>query len=614
MKIIKFFWTILFLIAIASCGGGGGSSGGDTGSISDDTADDDSDGNPSDSSDDSADDSTNDSTETSETISGSVVKGPVTGTTVTFFSLNDDGSKGVTLGTTTTDSNGNYTVTLNPAPTSPFLAETSGGSYVDEATGTISTLLSNDSLSAALLAGTTRATITPLTHIAAARAQALAAAGTPLATAISSSNTGVATQYGIENIITTLPPAANNADRVATSTRAERVYALVLAGFAQQANELNVRPIDLANALAEDAKDGLFDGQNAGAAISVNTIGGASLSLPITAGTTDMQSAINAFIASINNMTNLTQVNMPLTALNLGVNTAGALYGSLPTLPAAESFQSYTTELTATGGTPPYTCALKVGSVLPAGFSLVPSTCQISGTALGLESISTPFTVTLTDSAVPPASVDLVELRITTVVPGPTLIPVAGELTVNVSGSTQVATATGGTEPYYFAHDSFAYGAHPLGTTLDVNGNLAGKTTQEGAFQFQVCVIDLVGAKDCQMTSVTVNPEVIECTLPEILLDDETCGLATCILPEVLQEDGSSCGAPTCISPEVLQEDGYCGVTTSSYCACVFDVYATDFGPGGAWYCHDTTESDNPGFLTSPGVCECSADLYQVCQ
>lgn len=605
MKVNKFFWTILFMTAITSCGGGGGG-GDDPVAISDDGTEGDNDGNPSDDSD--------DSTETSETLSGSVVKGPVTGSTVTFFRLNDDGSKGVTLGTSTTDSNGNYTVTLHPAPTWPFLAETSGGSYVDEATGATTTLSSSDKLSAVLLAGTTRATITPLTHIAAARAQALAAAGTPLATAISSSNIGVATQYGIANIITTQPPAANNAGSVATSTRAERIYALVLAGFAQQANELKVRPIDLANALAEDAMDGLFDGQNAGTAISMKTIDGASLFLPIIAGTADMQSAINAFIASSNNMTNLTQVNIPLTSLKLGINTAGALYGSLPTLPAVESFQSYTTELTATGGTPPYTCALKVGSVLPAGYSLVPSTCQITGTALGLGSISTPFTVTLSDSAVPPASVDLVDLRITTVVPGPTLIPMAGELTVNVSGSTQVASATGGTEPYYFAHDSFAYGAHPLGTTLDVNGNLTGKTSQEGEFQFQVCVIDLVGAKDCQMTSVTVNPEVIKCTPPEILLENGDCGEATasCILPEVLQDDGT-CGTPTCTLPDVLQENGDCG-STPAYCACVFDVYSTVFGPGGAWYCHNTADSDNPGFLTSPGDCRCSADLYEVCQ
>jgi len=482
MRIIKILLASLFSIALASCGSGGGGGGSPAAP-----------------------------TTTSITISGSVVKGPVTGGTITFFALNADGSRGAQLGTTTTDTNGNYTVTLNPAPTTPFLAESSGGTYVDEATGTSTTLLASDKLQAALSAGTTLATVTPLTHIAAARAQALAAGGTPLDTAVDSSNTGVAAQYGMVDIVATLPPAANNAISVATASRDERIYALVLAGIAQQANGVGVRAIDLAAALAEDAKDGILDGQNGAVSISVPTIAGGTFPLPITAGTADVQAAINAFIASSNNQTNLTQANIPLTTVNLGVNTAGALYASLPVLPAVVSGQAYTATLTASGGTPPYTCALKSGS-LPSGYYLLPSTCQIASTTVSTTpvattSISSPFTVTLTDSAIPPASVDLVEFRITTVAPKPTFTPVAGVMTVNVQGSTPVATAAaGGASPFYFAHDSFAYGAHPLGTVLDANGNLTGTPSQTGTFNFKVCVIDLVGAKDCQMTSVTVKP------------------------------------------------------------------------------------------------------------
>lgn len=481
MKMAKFLLPILFGVAVAACGGGGG--GGATPDATD------------------------------VTISGSVVKGPMTGASVAFFGLNADGSKAAQLGTATTDSGGNFTITLTPAPTTPFLAEASGGTYVDEATGAAVTLTATDKLQAVLPAGTTRATITPLTNIAAARAQALAAGGTPLATAVDSSNTSVGSQYGIANIVTVLPPAANDAASVAVSTRDERLYALVLAGIAQQASSLGVRAIDLANALAEDAKDGILDGQNGAAAIDIVAINGASLPLPATAGTADIQLAINVFLASVNNQTSLAQVSIPLTPVNLGVSTAGSLYSTLPVLSAAISGQTYTAQLTATGGTPPYTCALQAGSSLPPEYSLVSSTCQITGTAplLGAGttmSISAPFTVTLTDSAVPPVSVNLVALRVTAVAPNPTLIPVAGEMTVNVSGSTQVAAAIGGTPPFYFAHDSFAYGAHPLGTILDVNGNLTGTPSQTGVFNFSVCVIDLVGAQDCRMTSVTVNPAV----------------------------------------------------------------------------------------------------------
>ncbi|MCH8055985.1 MAG: hypothetical protein IH857_07530, partial [Deltaproteobacteria bacterium] len=53
---------------------------------------------------------------------------------------------------------------------SPFLGEASGGSYVDEVTGGTVTLLGSDRVTAMVPAGTTRLTISLLTHMAAARA------------------------------------------------------------------------------------------------------------------------------------------------------------------------------------------------------------------------------------------------------------------------------------------------------------------------------------------------------------------------------------------------------------------------------------------------------------
>lgn len=617
---------------------------------------------------------------TKVTVSGSVVKGPVTGATVTFFALNTDGSKGAQLGTATTDTNGNYTIALSPAPTTPFLAETARGSYVDEVTGVTITLAATDKLQAALPVGTTLATVTPLTHIAAARAQALAASGTPLATAINTSNTGVAAQYGIADIIATLPPAANNANSVASTTREERIYALVLAGIAQQASGAGVRAIDLAKALADDARDGILDGKNGAVAINVPTINGGSLPLPITAGTINVQTAINAFIASVNNKTNLTQLAIPLTPIQLGTNTAGSLYPNFPVLPAVLSGQAYIATLTATGGTPPYTCILKTGS-LPSGYSLIPSTCQITSTTVATTpvattSISAPFTVTLTDSAIPPVSVDIVELRVTTIPPKPTFTPVAGVMTVGVQGSTPVVSVpTGGSPPYYFAHDSFAYGAHPLGTTIDLNGNLTGTPSQTGVFNFKVCVIDLVGAKNCQMTSVTVNPAAAGGT-PSIAITSATCinstvtvmgtvtgpvgvqlrdngnindiflGLTCPSWPFICRRDANEPAVSNWTGSALVNVPGgstlsfgvRAGTTTASgtvtcpnqlatapvltptpapapttFCACQFDVNSRAFGFGGAWICHNTTSSNNPGFLTDVGVCECRADLFQVC-
>jgi hypothetical protein len=177
-------------------------------------------------------------------LAGNVIKGPVVGASVDFYVLNEDGTKGPKLGSTTTDATGSYAVTLNPGPTGPILAEASGGSYVDEWTGVDTVLASTDILSAALPAGTTRVTVNPVTHIAATRARAMAAQDVPLATAVDAANFGVAGLYDIQDVIGVLPAPANNADELTMATWAERRYGIILGGIAQLAASMDVRAID----------------------------------------------------------------------------------------------------------------------------------------------------------------------------------------------------------------------------------------------------------------------------------------------------------------------------------------------------------------------------------
>ncbi|MFA6311851.1 MAG: hypothetical protein WCV99_11750 [Sterolibacterium sp.] len=448
--------------------------------------------------------------ETSLELSGSVVKGAVREATVTFFALNPDGTVGAQLGTTVTDASGNYFVTVIPAPTTPFLARSTGGTYVDEATGATTVLLATDALRAVLPAGTTTATLTPLTEIATARALTLAAGGTPLATAVAASNTAVAQQYNLNNIVTTLPVAPNDAARVAIAPLAERQYGLVLAGIAQNAATLGVRPIDLATALAADAEDGILNGSNAGAPILVRLIGGGTFALPAVAGTADIQTAINAFIVSANNRTGLTQMPINLTPVQLGVNTAASLYTTSTVLPAAVSTQTYTATVTATGGTPPYACALQAGSALPAGYALVPNTCQIAGTGAIFASgttmtISPPFIIVLTDSASPPASVPIT-LYLTTVLPPPAITTFNLVIPADVFSSTPIAAAAGGVWPYYFYQDTFRNGFPPFGMVVMTNGNLQGTPapSQLGPFVFGVCVADTIASINCAPVNVVI--------------------------------------------------------------------------------------------------------------
>jgi hypothetical protein len=55
-------------------------------------------------------------------------------------------------------------------------------------------------------------------------------------------------------------------------------------------------------------------------------------------------------------------------------------------------------------------------------------------------------------------------------------------------------------------------------------------------------------------------------------------------------------------------------------CSCNFDVYCTEFGAGGCWYCHESTlDAQNvciapEGYLNAPGPCTCDPELFEVCQ
>ena len=448
-------------------------------------------------------------TETSLELSGSVVKGSVREATVTFFALNPDGKVGAQLGTTVTDASGNYFVTVIPAPTTPFLARSTGGTYVDEATGATSDLLATEGFRAVLPAGTATATLTPLTEIATARALAQAAGGIPLVNAVNAANFTVAQQYNLNNIVTTLPVPPNDVARVAIAPLAERQYGLVLAGIAQDAATLGVRPIDLAIALAADAEDGIFDGLNAGVPINVPRIGVGTLTLPAVAGTADIQTAINAFIVTANNRTGLTTMPIHLTPVQLGINTAATLYTTSTVLPAAVSTRAYTANVTATGGTPPYTCALQAGSKLPAGYALVPNTCQIAGRGAIFASgttmtISPPFTIILTDSASPRAFVPIT-LYLTTVLPPPVITTFNLVIPADVFSSNPIAAAAGGVPPYYFYQDTFRNGFPPFGMVVLTSGNLQGTPDprQPGPFTFGVCVADTIASINCAPVTVT---------------------------------------------------------------------------------------------------------------
>lgn len=178
-------------------------------------------------------------------------------------------------------------------------------------------------------------------------------------------------------------------------------------------------------------------------------------------------------------------------------------------LPAAISGKNYSVTIVAVGGRSAHFCNLQRGSSLPVGYSIVPNTSTISGRSAILSegrtrTISPLFTLVVTDSAVPPAKVNIT-LTITTYMPGPVIGVTPAICVVLRQCDAAVATATGGIPPYQFVSNQFAGGIPPLGMTVDINGRLTGIAQQQGIFTFGVCAVDSVARRSCGRTTVTVT-------------------------------------------------------------------------------------------------------------
>jgi hypothetical protein len=163
---------------------------------------------------------------------------------------------------------------------------------------------------------------------------------------------------------------------------------------------------------------------------------------------------------------------------------------------------SYSTSVTASGGTPPYTWNF---TGLPSGltFSSGTPSATISGTTdnVGTSSVM----ASVTDSAATPATVhmtfSLTIAQATALMVSTTSLPSG---TVNASYS-QTLDATGGVKPYKWALMS---GSLPSGFNLSMAGVISGSTSSMGTSSFTVKVTDSESPAQTatQALSITINP------------------------------------------------------------------------------------------------------------
>lgn len=162
-----------------------------------------------------------------------------------------------------------------------------------------------------------------------------------------------------------------------------------------------------------------------------------------------------------------------------------ALAVTVSSLPAGTMQSSYSTSLTATGGTKPYSWSLLSGQ-LPPGLSLNSSSGAISGMPTQVGTFS--FSAEVSDGETP-AQTASASLSITI---GDQKTPMAISVTALPNGETGTSytatlTATGGTTPYSWTLIS---GTLPAGLGLSSSGVITGTPTQSGDSSFTVKVSD----------------------------------------------------------------------------------------------------------------------------
>ena len=199
----------------------------------------------------------------------------------------------------------------------------------------------------------------------------------------------------------------------------------------------------------------------------------------------------------------------PAKALSITISTD--LIISSGTLPNGEVGLAYSTNLTASGGVPPYSNWLVTSGALPGGLSLNASSGAITGTPNAAGTFN--FSATVQDSTGATSPSKALSIIITA---GPTVTTTSlpnGD--VNVAYSRTLA-ATGGVPPY--SNFTVSSGSLPSGFSLNAStGVISGMASATGASSFSVTVKDSAGATSPPVSlSITIvtGPSVTTTSLP----------------------------------------------------------------------------------------------------
>jgi mono/diheme cytochrome c family protein len=247
-------------------------------------------------------------------ITGSAVKGPVSGAMVSAFAINN-GTMGAQIGTCTTDTLGNFTVFIGPYA-GPVMLRMSGGMYTDEATGAAMSMQPGDIMTCVIpqvIASSVMSgvQITPLTSMAQMRAQSMNGGMNPAN--IAAANTTIGSYFSIGEILYTHPMNPLTLGSGSGATQEMRNYGMVLAAMSEYAHSIGM-PFSsgIVTAMMNDASDGVINGMMGNMQIMMGGMGGmmSNNPLPTNAGTSGLAGAMTTFMRSAMNRSGLTVANM----------------------------------------------------------------------------------------------------------------------------------------------------------------------------------------------------------------------------------------------------------------------------------------------------------------
>jgi hypothetical protein len=170
------------------------------------------------------------------TVSGTAVKGPVSGGTMTAYALSN-GSIGAKIASTTTNADGSFSLAMG-SYAGPVMLQITGGTYADEATGTTMPMVAGDVMTAVLPSMTAGQTlngiqVTPLTAMAQTLAQRMSGGMTDAN--ITVANTNVGKYFMVTDVLHNVPmnPLTSGSGNAATQDQIN--YGMALGAMSQYA-------------------------------------------------------------------------------------------------------------------------------------------------------------------------------------------------------------------------------------------------------------------------------------------------------------------------------------------------------------------------------------------